>query len=161
LSTQVTKAKKYYQRCLNTSRKFGFLWAIGNSTKYLGQVALLERNAAEAEMYFLQSLKIAYDLSLERDIANHLYELARLRVAQNRSAEALEFLVLLLQHPASEQAYFGRGRIRDSAQELLTKLENDLSPETYIAAVERGKELRLGETIHNLVSPLGSSWLAY
>lgn len=112
-------------------------------------------------MYFLQSLRIAYDLGLDRDIANHLYELARLRVAQNRSAEAIEFLVLLLQQPVSQQAYLGRGRIRDSAQELLTKLEDDVPQTTYAAALERGKELELDETIHKLVDPSGFSFFTY
>ncbi len=158
---ELSQAKKYYERCSSISRKIGFHWAVGNSTKYLGQVALLEGKVVEAERYFLQSLRIAYDLGMDRDIANHLYELARLRVAQNRSAEAVEFLVLLLQQPASQQAYFRRGRIRDYARELLTKLEHKLSTATYTAALERGKELDLDETIHKLVSPVGFSLLTY
>jgi len=78
---ELTQAKKYYQRCLSTARSIGFHWAVGNSTKYLGQANLLEGSTAEAEIYFLQSLRIAYDLGMNRDIANHLYELARLLVA--------------------------------------------------------------------------------
>jgi predicted ATPase/DNA-binding CsgD family transcriptional regulator len=148
---ELTQAKKYFERCSSTSKKIGFHWAIGNSTKYLGQVTLLKGKLAEAERYFLQSLRIAYDLGMDRDIVNHLYELAKLRVAQNRPAEAVEFLVLLLQHPASQQAYFRRGRIRDYAQELLAKLANDVSPETYAAALERGEDLELDETINKLL----------
>ncbi len=152
---ELPQAKKYYERCSSISRKIGFHWAVGNSTKYLGQVALLEGKLDEAEVFFLQSLRIAYDLGMDRDIANHLYELAKLRVAQNRPAEAVEYLVLLLQHPASQQAYFRRGRIRDYAQELLAKIEHELSTPTYTAALERGKALDLDETVHNLVSPVG------
>jgi predicted ATPase/DNA-binding CsgD family transcriptional regulator len=158
---ELTQAKEYYQHCSSISRKIGFHWAVGNSTKYLGQVALLEGKLDEAEAYFLQSLRIAYDLGMDRDIANHLYELAKLRVAQNRSAEAVVFLVLLLQQPASQQAYFRRGRIRDYAQELLTKIKEHVSPETYAAALERGKELDLDETVHKLVSPVSFSLLTY
>jgi predicted ATPase/DNA-binding CsgD family transcriptional regulator len=154
-----TQAKEYYQRCSSTSKKIGFHWAVGNSTKYLGQVALLEGKLGEAEAYFIQSLKIAYDLGMDRDIANHLYELAKLRVAQNRSVEAVEFLVLLLQQPASQQAYFRRGRIRDYARELLTTLKNDVAPETYVAALERGEDLDLDETIGKLIGLPGFSQL--
>jgi hypothetical protein len=94
---------------------------------------------------------------MDRDIANHLYELAKLRVAQNRSADAIELLALLLQQPASEQAYFRRGRIRDYAQELLTKVKEHASSETYTAALERGGNLELDETIKKLLSLSGFS----
>jgi len=73
--------------------------------------------------------------------------------------EAIELLALLLQQPVSQQAYFRRGPIRDSAQDLLTKIKEHVSPKTYAAALERGKELDLGETVHKLVSPVGFSLL--
>ncbi len=154
---ELTKAKKYYQRCLTISRNIGFHWGTGNSTKYLGQMALSEGKITEAETYFLRSLRIAYDLGLNRDMVNHLYEFAKLRVAQNRSAEAVELLALLLQQPASQQARLGEGRIQDRAQELLTKLKNDVSPEIYAGALERGEDLDLEETMSKLVLPVSHS----
>ena len=128
-------AKRCFLRCLQTASKVGFHWAIGNATKYLGQVALLEDELMEAETYFRQSLQIAYDLGLDRDIVNHLYEFAQLRVAQNKVTEAIIILVLLLQQHASQQSRLGGGRIGDEAQALLSRLEEDFSPEDFPATL--------------------------
>jgi hypothetical protein len=82
-----------------------------------------------------------------------LYEFARLRVAQDHSEQAVELLVLVLQHPASHQTRMLEGRIEDSAQELLAKLEGELPQETFTVALERGRELELDEVIATLVGP--------
>jgi hypothetical protein len=44
------------------------------------------------------------------------------------------------------------GRIRDSAKELLAKLEAELPPETYAAALARGQELDLDGVVDDLLS---------
>jgi tetratricopeptide (TPR) repeat protein len=149
----LSRAKEYFLRSLNTAKKFGFRWAVGNATKYLGQVALLGGEIVEAERYFLQGMKIADDLGLDRDIANHLFEFARLRVAQERKEEAVEILGLLLGLPTSDQARLGSGRIRENAQKLLVKLEADLSPDTYSEKLNRGRNLELDHFLAQLLSP--------
>jgi len=108
---------------------------------------------AEAEKYMQQSLLITKEIGFVRDIVNLLYEFARLRVAQDNSEQAIELLALVLQHPASRQARWFEGRIRDSAEALLAKLADELSPETYAAALERGQELELEGVVDDLVSP--------
>ena len=87
------------------------------------------------------------------DVINLLYEFARLRVAQDNPEQAAELLALVLQHPASHQARMFEGRIRDSAKGLLAKLEDELSQETFAAALERGQELELDGVIADLVGP--------
>lgn len=153
LHGELEKAKEFYLRCLDESRKMGYRWAIGNSIKYLGQIALLEGDEVEAEKYFIQSLKIAHELGLDRDITNHLFEFARLRVAQARPAEAVEIIGLLLQQPASHQARLGEGRIRDSAKALLAKLEDELSAQSYSEALTSGQEFEMDAVIMRLVGP--------
>ncbi len=56
-------------------------------------------------------------------------------------------------HAASHQTRWLEGRIRDSAKDLLAKLEDELPHETYTAALERGQELELDEIIADLVPP--------
>ena len=119
----------------------GFRWAIGNVTKYLGQIALRMGKVAAAEEYFLQSLKIANDLGMDRDIANIFYEIARVRVSQDRKKEAIEIIGMLLELPASSQERFGSGRIIESAEELLASLEGHFSTHTLMEKLNRGKEL--------------------
>ncbi len=43
------------------------------------------------------------------------------------------------------------GRIRDSAKDLLAKIEVELSAKNYLEAIERGQQLALDEIITDLV----------
>ena len=106
----------------------------------------------EAETYLLQCLSLTKQVGFVRDIINLLYELARLRVAQGSPEQAAELLALVIQHPASYHSRMHEGRIRDSAKVLLTKLEVDLPPETYAAALVCGRVSELDELIDDLLS---------
>ena len=147
------EARGFYLRCLKLSEETGFHYAIQTSSKYLGKVAIWLGKNAEAKKYLLQSLTVSKEIGFVRDIINLLFEFARLRAAQDNSEQAAELLALVLQHPASHQSRMLEGRIRDSAKDLLAKLEGELSQETYKAALERGQELELDEIIIDLVSP--------
>jgi predicted ATPase/DNA-binding CsgD family transcriptional regulator len=150
---ELEKANEFFLRCLKISQETGFLWGIVKSSKYLGKVALSIGKTAKAEIYLLQSLRITSEIGLVSDILNLLYEFACLLVAQGNSEQAAELLTLILQHPASHQFRLGEGRIRDSAKGLLVKLEDELPPEAYAAAQERGQELEMDEVITELVDP--------
>ncbi len=146
-------ASDCYLRLLKISQETGFLWGIEKGSKYLGVVALSIDKIAEAEYYLLQSLRITNEIGLLRDKLNLLYEYACLLVAEGNSEQAAELLTLVLQHPISHQIRLGEGRIRDSAKGLLAKLEDELPPEAYTAALERGQVLEMDEVIIELVDP--------
>jgi predicted ATPase/DNA-binding CsgD family transcriptional regulator len=146
-------ASDCYLRCLKISQETGFLWGIEKASKYLGKVALSIDKIVEAENYLLQSLRITNEIGLVRDILNLLFEYACLLVAQGNSEQAAELLALVLSHPVSHQIRLGEGRIRDSAKSLLVELKDELSPEAYTAALERGQELEMDEVIIELVGP--------
>jgi tetratricopeptide (TPR) repeat protein len=148
---EMEKASNSYQRCLKISQERGFLYGIEKSSKYLGILALTNEKHVEAENYLLQSLRITNEIGLVRDKLNLLYEYARLLVAKGFSEQAAELCSLVLQHPASHQIKLGEGRIRDSARGLLSRIEDELLPEAYTIAVERGQELELDEVISDLV----------
>lgn len=148
---ELEEARGFYLRCLKLAEEVGFYYAIQTSSKYLGKVALSLGKIPEAESYLLQSLRITEEIGFERDIINLLYEFARLRVAQGNSEGAVELLALVIQHPASHLYRLLEGRIRDSAKDLLVKLEGNLSEETYTEALERGQALELDEVIADLV----------
>ena len=145
-------ASDCYTRILKISKETEFLYGIEKSSKYLGMVALSIDKIAEAEDYLLQSLRITNEIGLVRDKLNLFYEYARLLVAQGNSEQAAELLTLVLQHPASHQIRLGEGRIRDSAKGLLVKLEDELPPEAYSAALKRGQELEMDDVANELVS---------
>jgi tetratricopeptide (TPR) repeat protein len=144
-------ARGYYLRSLKISEQTGFHYGIQTASKYLGKAALSIGKIAEAENYLLQCLKITNEIGFVRDVINLLCEFARLWMAQDNSEQAAELLVLVIQHPASDQVRLLEGRIRDDAEALLAILEDELSPETYMVALKRGQELELDEVIADLV----------
>ncbi len=146
-------ARVYYQRCLKISQEFGFHYAIQTSSKYLGKVAISEGKITEAEVYLLQCLKITQEVGFIRDIINLFYEFARVRTAQGNPEQAVELLAVVIKHPASQTSRMLEGPIRDSAQELLALLEDELPQESYAAALERGQELEMDELIVELIGP--------
>ena len=150
---EFAEAKKYLTRCLQAANKLNFTGLSSIAIKYLGELALLTHDIPDAQEYLTRSLRIAYDLGLDRDIANHLYDFASLRVAQNKLEEGVELISLLLQQPASHQARLVGGRIRDHAKALLANLENKLSQEMYMAALKRGELLVIDDVVIELVGP--------
>jgi tetratricopeptide (TPR) repeat protein len=141
----------YYERCLKISKETRFHYAIQTSSKYLSKVALSMGDLEAAENYLLRSLTISKEIDFIRDIINLLYEFARLRVAQGELERAVELLGLVISHPVSDQSRMIYGRIRDSARELLAELEDELPPDIFTSALERGQESDLDEVVINLI----------
>jgi len=148
------KAKELYLRCLRSSEAVGYRWATENSYKYLGHLALSLNETEEAKTNLLKSLKIADEIGAGRDKANLLYDLARVRVAEDRLEQAVELLAVVLQHPASKLHRLGGGSIRDRVQELLGSLKADLSTEAYGAALERGNAQSFDEIVLDLLAKI-------
>ena len=146
------EARDYYLRCMEISERFGFHYAIQTSSKYLSKVYLRLGEFSEAEKYLLQSLKISNEIGFVRDVVNLFFEYARLQAARDQTLKAVELLALVIQHPASDQNRMLEGRIRDSARELLARLENELPPADFHAAFERGQKLNPDEVVMALVS---------
>lgn len=147
-------AKQYYLRCLKISQRTGFNYSLQTSSKYLAKVSFLMSDYVEAEKYLVQCLTLSKEVRFVRDVINLLYEFARLKAAQNNLEEAVKLLVLVIEHPTSNQTRWLEGRIRDSAKSLLAKLEKELSPDAYTAAIEREQELDLDKIITDLIGSI-------
>jgi predicted ATPase/DNA-binding CsgD family transcriptional regulator len=144
-------AQSFYSRSLSISQGAGFNYSIQTSSKYLGKLLLSMGEYAQAEYHLRQCLKLSKEVGFIRDVINLLSEFARLRAAQGDPERAVELLGLVIQHPASDQARWLEGRIRDSATDLLAKIEGELPPEIYLSALERGQELELEEVVDGLL----------
>ena len=144
-------ASSYYLRSLSTSLVTGFHYAIQTASKYLGKVSISLSRLGEAENYLLQSLRITREIGFVRDIINLFVEFARLKMAQDHTEDAVEILVLVLQHPASLETRLFEGHIKDIAKGLLTTLERQLPREIYKAALTRGSELALEDVASKLL----------
>jgi tetratricopeptide (TPR) repeat protein len=144
-------AKEFYLRCLKIAQQTGFNYSTQTSSKYLAKVSFLMGDYEEAEKHLVQCLTLSKEVRFVRDVINLLYEYARLKAAQNELGEAIELLVLVIEHPTSNQTRWLEGRIRDSAKSLLAEIEAKLSPEAFVAALELGQELDLDEVVAELI----------
>jgi tetratricopeptide (TPR) repeat protein len=149
------EARDFYLRCMAMAQKTGFHYAIQTASKYMCKAALSLHEIEEAEKYLLQSLTITKEIGFVRDIVNLLYEFARLRVAHGDLEGAAELLALVIAHPASDLYRMLEGRIRDSAEQLLSQIESDLPPDVLSAALERGRNLDIDEVVDDLLAPHG------
>ena len=115
-------------------------------------MALSQGEIGKARAHTLQGLRVAEEIGLEREILNLLYDLARVRVAEGEPERAVEFLGLVLGHPASYEGRMGGGRIRDSVQALLADLETELPLQDYAMALERGNSRNVDEVVDEILS---------
>ncbi|MGD8403585.1 MAG: LuxR C-terminal-related transcriptional regulator [Anaerolineales bacterium] len=145
------EAKKYFSSCLQTANTLKATWLSSLAIQALGGIAVLTNELPEAREHLTQSLRSAYDLGWDRDIGNHLFEFASLRVKQKRLEEGVELISLLLQQPASHLVHAGGGLIRDRAKALLSDIEGSLSKEKYEAALQRGALMNLDEVVLELL----------
>ncbi len=144
------QARKYYKRCLEISLDSRFYYSIQTSSKYLAKVALTQGRLEEAEKYLGQSLGITNQIGFVRDIVNLIYEYSRLFAARGENLEAVSLLGLVIQHPVSDVSRMIDGRIRDSAEELLSELEKDLPEKPFQEALEWGRSLDLDKVTAQL-----------
>jgi tetratricopeptide (TPR) repeat protein len=144
-------ARDYYQRCLARAEDVNFYYSIQTASKYLGKLSISMGNLEEAEYYLCKSLMITKEIGFVRDIINLIYEFARLRVEQGKMEHAVEMLAMVIHHPSSDHIRWLEGSIRESAENLLAKLEDDFSPELLNAAVERGRASNLDVVVAALL----------
>jgi predicted ATPase len=144
-------AREHYLRCLAMAEDANFYYSIQTASKYLGKLLTSTRNLEEAEFYLYKSLLITREIGWVRDIINLIYEFARLRVEQGKMEHAVEMLAMVIHHPSSDHIRWLEGSIRESAENLLAKLEDDLSPELLNAAVERGRVSNLDVVVAALL----------
>jgi hypothetical protein len=137
------QARDYYLRCKKISQATGFLYSFQTSSKYLGKVDLSLRNLDEAEQNLRQCLAGTVEMGFVRDVINIIYEFARLRAVRGICVGAVELLSFVYQHPVSQQTRLLEGRIRDSAEIQLKKLEAGMDKQDYLDAVDRGGKLDL------------------
>jgi predicted ATPase len=149
---ELEEARGHYLRCLKISQETGFHYAGQTATKYLAKVSISMGKTAEAQEYLNESLRITKEIGFVRDIINLCYEYARLYATQGKIDQAVELLALVIQHPTSVLYRMLEGRMRDSAKDLLAKIEGELSQEAFAEAVHRGQSLEIDAVVADLMA---------
>jgi predicted ATPase/DNA-binding SARP family transcriptional activator len=146
------QARNFYLRCLEKAEQVDFYYSIQTASKYLGNLSVSTGDLEEAEDYLRKSLRITSEIGFVRDIINLIYEFARLRVEQGRIEQAVEMLSMVIRHPSSDQTRWLEGSIRESAKELLARLESEIPPDTLSSATNRGQTFELDHVVAALLS---------
>ncbi|MGB7861139.1 MAG: hypothetical protein WBM90_11630, partial [Acidimicrobiia bacterium] len=125
---------------VQSTREVGYRRCLQVSLQYLGdtQVAVNELGAAEAT--FRDGLSMAIEMGSAVEIAGILARLARIRVLNGQSTEAVSILGSVLADPASSRSMIAENVLTsDVARELLTKLETSLDAGAYASAFASGQ----------------------
>lgn len=145
-------ASKYYRRCVRVSAKIGIHYALQTSTKYLGKVLINLGEFDEARDILVQCLGMTYNIGFVRDVINLFYEFARLNLALGKPSEAAQLLSYVEQHPYSDNYRMIEGRIRDSARDLLARIEAQLPADEFQYALHAGQQLEMEGIYLSLVN---------
>jgi tetratricopeptide (TPR) repeat protein len=136
---QYEEAKRLSEESHASAREAGNSVAETVSLVHRGQAAFGLGQARQARECFCQGLDAATNAGTAFGALDALLGLAYLSAEEGELETAAELLALALHHPATLQI------TRDRAQDLLSELETEMSPEVLAAATSRGQRRNLEE----------------
>jgi len=142
------EAKRLFGDVLAGARDMEDRFLIAGALVGLGYAACGCGQVQQARQRFCQTLEASIGMDLRPQALDVLVGLSCLAAQKGETEWAAELLVLVLQHPASDQITKYR------AQQLLSDLASELSPEELAAATGRGQVRELEATIAELLMEL-------
>jgi predicted ATPase/class 3 adenylate cyclase len=136
---QYAEARRLFGESLSIGRgirQVGFACA---ALLGLGHAALGLGEGQEARECFCQALAGAMKVQSAYRALGAVMGMASVLTEEGDHQRAVELVALVLQHPATHQ------RDRDRAQDLLTQLESELSPDVLATAMAQGRARELEE----------------
>lgn len=138
---QFEEAKKAYQQALVICERTGYKWGIANSLNSLGTVECENGEYDMAAEHFLAALEIAMSSRATPVALSVLTGMADLLAKVGDKQVALEYLSLVMNHPATPaQTHY-------TAERTLAALEDEFDPETFKRLLEEGKEKNFRATV--------------
>jgi predicted ATPase/transcriptional regulator with XRE-family HTH domain len=122
-----------FSKGLDTFTELGGNWFVARVLAEMGGSMLALGNEAEAGRVWREALRIATELHGTPVALEALVGIARLKAKQVNSEQALELLLIVLNHPASFQ------KTKDRAEALRAELEAQLTSQQVAAAQARAK----------------------
>jgi tetratricopeptide (TPR) repeat protein len=114
----------------------------------LGKLATTLTNYFQAQEYFKQSFQLGLNINSAMSMAGTLVSFAELYIAQGQVQQAADWLSVSKHHPSTEN------HRKMEAERLLEQLQNQLPPDEFSAALERGKTLDLTEVVQKILAEL-------
>jgi predicted ATPase/DNA-binding SARP family transcriptional activator len=155
----IAEAKQHYAEALRVAQETKCDLAVLKTRRYLGNIATLQGDYQAARAYFLASLKLADALGFERDVVSALYDIATVEADAGDKEKAVRLLALVEGHPLSDQtrtfsSWSGDPVVHfcDLATLHLTRLQEELEPDVYAAALVAGQALELDTAVLDLLA---------
>ena len=149
----IDEAKAYFLRGVQAAEEIQYQRLLQISYDNLGTVALLEKEIAQAELFFIRSLRISQESGQTREMLASLRDLAIVHMAHGNLESALKLLAVVLKHPASDQNSLNRPeRLRDEVEKLRIQIEGELDASSYRSAWEAGQNQRLSDLVTRILS---------
>jgi hypothetical protein len=120
-------------------------------------VALAEGKAQEADALYGRAVQGAIELGGFRGVERIALSMAKLSVQRGEPARAAELLALAYHIVATYATYSWCEVGLAGGRELECTLQEQLLPEVYAAAQERGRARDVGRTLHELLAELGGA----
>jgi predicted ATPase len=145
--------KTYYLRGAQQAEEIHYGRMLQICYETLGTLALIEKDLEQAQQFSLKCLHISQECGQTREMLASLRDLASVYIAQGKLDRALQFLAVVLNHPASEQNSLNRPEpIRDEAEKLRAQIESQLDRSLYQSAWEAGKKGSLAEVVARILN---------
>jgi predicted ATPase/class 3 adenylate cyclase len=146
-------AKAYCLRGMQAAEEINYLRLLQRTYDGLGTAAFLEHDVQQAQQFFIKSLRISQECGQTREMLSSILDLATVHMAQGNLAEALQFLAIVLHHPASGQNSLNRAQfMRDDAEKFRAQIEPQLEQPVYQSAWETGQRQRLADVVTQILN---------
>jgi tetratricopeptide (TPR) repeat protein len=140
------RAADLFLKAVDTFTELGGLFYIAQSLAQMGQSLFALGNDAEAERIWRESIHIAGKIRGMPVMLEALIGIASLRGKRGETAPALELLLIVLDHPGSDQ------EIKHRAEKLRAMLETQLTPTEIKAIQARAREKTFEVAVGELLS---------
>lgn len=144
-----TEAKRLQWKSYRILKDLDSKYTLISLLLHLGDIALAEQDYPEARRLYQEALVITQESFPGNFIQIPLVGIVDLLLKEGDRERAVELSAFVLDQP-DLFAFNAKGR----ASRLLQKLEAELSPEVFAAAVERGKARKFDETVNELLAEL-------
>ncbi len=112
---------------MQAAEEINYLRFLQRTYDGLGTASLLEHEYQQAQQFFIRSLQISQECGQIREMLSSLLDIASVDIASGNLTNALNFLAIVLVHPASNQNSLNRpGFLRDDAEKLRAQIETQL-----------------------------------
>jgi DNA-binding CsgD family transcriptional regulator len=154
ISDNFAEAKKWWLAALRLAEQINNRGPIGLYHLNLGRMVYMLGNHSAARYHVLYALQEASKINLMWEMLDRLSNFAYFVIQPNNAKYAAELYSLILKHPETTSW------TKQDTQDELTKLKAKLDSDSYAAAVERGKNLDLYDTIEFILHEFDPSTFA-